>query len=48
VHPTYPQHRTVNFVSHLSIFDLLLNMGPESRQFFLTEKTEEPLIKPLA
>lgn len=30
-HPTYPQHRKKEFVSHLSALDMLMNCGPDSR-----------------
>jgi len=30
-HPTYPQPRYDDFVSHLSVVDLLFNCGPDSR-----------------
>ncbi|MBZ5647582.1 MAG: WbqC family protein [Acidobacteriia bacterium] len=29
-HPTYPQRRQKDFVSHLSVIDLLFNCGPDS------------------
>ncbi|WP_374711834.1 WbqC family protein [Symbiobacterium terraclitae] len=35
VYPTYPQHRSPEFVPNLSVFDLLLNLGPESRRLIL-------------
>jgi len=38
VHPTYPQHRAPPFVPNLSVFDLLLNLGPESRRLVLAEE----------
>jgi hypothetical protein len=36
-HPTYPQLRTQEFVSHLSVLDLLCNCGPDSLDIIRTE-----------
>jgi hypothetical protein len=41
VHPTYPQ-RYGTFVSHLSVIDLLLNCGPQSRAILLHHAAARP------
>lgn len=38
-HPEYPQHNTDEFISHLSILDLLMNVaGPDARMILLDRK----------